>query len=143
VSVQLADAVGIGRVIEAAKRLGVHSDLPAVPSLALGSAEVNLLEMTRAFAAIAANVESVEAYSLRSIQRGYQTLHARAAAMLPSPRDPGAREAMRDLLVAVLREGTGKGARSLDRRPVKLEPRKITATHGSSDLRRNSSPAFG
>jgi penicillin-binding protein 1A len=111
VSVQLADAVGIGRVIEAAKRLGVHSDLPAVPSLALGSAEVNLLEMTRAFAAIAANVESVEAYSLRSIQRGDQTLHARVVAMRVPPCDPGAREAMRDLLIAVLREGTGKGAR--------------------------------
>jgi hypothetical protein len=33
---------------------------------------VNLLEMTSAFAAIAANVESVEAYSVRSVRRGDQ-----------------------------------------------------------------------
>jgi Penicillin binding protein transpeptidase domain len=79
--------------------------------LALGSAEVNLLEMTSAFAAIAADVESVEAYSVRSIHRGDQTLYTRAAPMRPSSADPAAREAMIDLLMTVVREGTGKAAR--------------------------------
>jgi 1A family penicillin-binding protein len=111
VAVQLAENVGIGSVVETAKRLGIQSDLPAVPSLALGSAEVNLLEMTRAFAAIAANVESVESYSVRSIQRADQVLHTRAATARPSPRDPVARAAMIDLLAGVVREGTGKAAR--------------------------------
>jgi penicillin-binding protein 1A len=111
VAVQLADEVGIRSVIEVAKKLGIRSNLPAVPSLALGSAEVNLLEMTSAFAAIAADVESVEAYSVRSIQRGDQTLHTRAAPIRPSSADPAAREAMIDLLMAVVREGTGKAAR--------------------------------
>ena len=55
---QLADEVGISRVIEAAKQLGVQSDLAGVPSLALGSVEVTLMEMTRAFAAIAGNAET-------------------------------------------------------------------------------------
>jgi penicillin-binding protein 1A len=50
VAVQLAEQVGIPAVIETAKRMGVQSSLPQVPSLALGSAEVTLLEMTRAFA---------------------------------------------------------------------------------------------
>jgi penicillin-binding protein 1A len=111
VAVQLANEVGIDSVIETARKLGVQSDLPAVPSLALGSAEVNLLEMTRAFAAIAANVESVETYSVRSIHRGEQALHARTAATRPSPSDPAARAAMIDLLASVVREGTGKAAR--------------------------------
>ena len=111
VAVQLANEVGIGSVIEAAKKLGIQSDLPAVPSLALGSAEVNLLEMTRAFAAIAANVESVEPYSVRSINRGDQVLHTRAAVTRPPPVDPAARAAMMDLLTGVVREGTGKAAR--------------------------------
>ena len=111
VAAQVADEVGIRSVIEVAKKLGIHSDLPAVPSLALGSAEVNLLEMTSAFAAIAANVESVAAYSLRSIRRGDQTLHARPVPARPSPADPAAREAMIDLLMTVVREGTGKAAK--------------------------------
>ena len=48
----------------------MQSELPAVPSLALGSAEVTLMEMTRAFAAIAANAENIEPYAIDSIQKG-------------------------------------------------------------------------
>src|SRR4029077_957544 len=77
----------------------------------LGSAEVTLLEMTRAFAAIAANVESAETYSVRSIARGDQAMHARAAAPRPAPADPASRAAIIDLLASVVREGTGKAAR--------------------------------
>jgi membrane peptidoglycan carboxypeptidase len=40
VAARLADEVGIQAVMDMAKRLGVRSELPAVPSLALGSAEV-------------------------------------------------------------------------------------------------------
>src|SRR6516165_2844133 len=37
---QVADAVGIPAVIDTARKLGVQSELPAVPSLALGAGEV-------------------------------------------------------------------------------------------------------
>ena len=47
VAVQIADAIGIRAVIDVARKLGVQSELPAVPSLALGAGEVTLLEMTR------------------------------------------------------------------------------------------------
>jgi len=40
VAVQVADAVGIPAVIDTARKLGVQSELPAVPSLALGAGEV-------------------------------------------------------------------------------------------------------
>src|SRR3979409_2059552 len=80
VAVQLADAVGIKGGLAAARKLGVRADLPNVPSLALGTADVNLLEMTRAFAAIAANVETVEPYFVRAIAQGEQTLFTRPAA---------------------------------------------------------------
>ena len=39
VAVQMAETVGIHAVIATAKGLGIQSELPAVPSLALGSAE--------------------------------------------------------------------------------------------------------
>jgi penicillin-binding protein 1A len=111
VAVQLAEVVGIPAVIETAHRLGVQSQLPAVPSLALGSGEVTLMEMTRAFAAIAANTESVEPYAIRSIQRGDQLLYSRPAPPLQPARNQAARAAMRDLLAGVVREGTGRAAR--------------------------------
>jgi membrane peptidoglycan carboxypeptidase len=111
VAVQLADAVGIKNVIDTARRLGIQSDLPAVPSLALGAGEVTLLEMTGAFAAIAANAERIEPYSVRSIQNSGQTLFARQRPQLPAASNPAARAAIRDVLAAVVREGTGKAAR--------------------------------
>ena len=50
---RLAQDVGIGRVADTARRLGVESPLPAVPSLALGAADVSPLEMARAYATLA------------------------------------------------------------------------------------------
>jgi penicillin-binding protein 1A len=108
VAAQLADEVGIPAVIDMAKRFGVQSELPNVPSLALGSAEVTLLEMTRAFAAVAAG-QPVEPYAVRAIRARDQALYTRPAA--GAPREPmRSRAAMLDLLTAVVREGTGKAA---------------------------------
>jgi len=50
VAAQLADQVGPEAVVETAKRLGINSALAAVPSIALGTSEVSLLEMTGAYA---------------------------------------------------------------------------------------------
>jgi penicillin-binding protein 1B len=47
-------AVGPERIVETARRLGIASPLRAVPSLALGSSEVTLLELTRAYGVLAA-----------------------------------------------------------------------------------------
>jgi penicillin-binding protein 1A len=111
VAVQLGEAVGIQSIIDTAHRLGVQSELPRVPSLALGAGEVTLLDMTRAFAAIASNAESVEPYAVRSIQNRGQSLFARAKPELQPASNPAARAAIRDVLTAVVREGTGKAAR--------------------------------
>jgi penicillin-binding protein 1A len=111
VAVQLSQAVGIDSVIETARRLGVQSELPAVPSLALGAVEVTLLEMTRAFAAIAANAENIEPYAVEAISKGGDGFFAHSKSPPQPPRNQAARLAMRDLLAAVVREGTGKAAR--------------------------------
>jgi penicillin-binding protein 1B len=50
---RVAQDVGIRRVRDIAQRLGIQSPLPAVPSLALGSAEVTPLEVAVAFSTIA------------------------------------------------------------------------------------------
>ncbi|MCF4126592.1 PBP1A family penicillin-binding protein [Methylobacterium sp. SyP6R] len=111
VAVQLAEAVGMPAVIETARGLGVTSDLPNLPSLALGSAETTLLEMTRAYAAVAAGAESIEPYMVRQILARDQTLYNRPQTPPTPARDQAARTAMLDLLSAVVREGTGKNAR--------------------------------
>jgi 1A family penicillin-binding protein len=111
VAVQVADAIGIQAVIDTAHKLGVQSELPAVPSLALGAGEVTLLEMTRAFAAIAADAESVEPYAIRAVRNGGRVLFTRQKSQLQPAGNPAARAAIHDLLASVVREGTGRAAR--------------------------------
>ena len=53
VALRIAQTVGLNNVIGMARRLGIKSDLNAVPALILGESEVTPLELTGAFAAIA------------------------------------------------------------------------------------------
>jgi 1A family penicillin-binding protein len=50
---QLMQQVGAGTTIHYAQRLGIASPLPVVPSLALGTGDVTLLELTTAYTAFA------------------------------------------------------------------------------------------
>jgi penicillin-binding protein 1B len=52
--IRLGQDVGLRRTIETARKLGIRSRLRPVPSLVLGTFEVSLLEMTRAYAVLAA-----------------------------------------------------------------------------------------
>ncbi len=113
ISVQLVQQIGVERVIEMARSLGVRSELPAVPSLALGTAGVTLLEMAAAMDAIAVNAKSIEPYMVEAIRAiGKTPLYAHPAATVEAPG--WNRVAMMNLLQAVVSEGTGKAAR-LDR----------------------------
>ena len=113
IAAQLGEEVGIPAVIDTAKRMGVQSTLPAVPSLALGSAEVTLLEMTRAFGSVAAGVQAIEPYSVRSIAgNSQQALYTKPGVGTEVTGQLGASRAMMlDLLQGVVSEGTGKAAR--------------------------------
>ena len=53
VAVRLGQEMGISRIIETAHKMGIKSPLDEAPSLALGSSDVNLLEMVNAYATVA------------------------------------------------------------------------------------------
>jgi 1A family penicillin-binding protein len=112
VAAQLGDEVGIPAIIDTAKRMGVQSPLPNVPSLALGSAEVTLLEMTRAFGSVAAGAQ-IEPYSIRSITgNSQQALYTKTGAGTEFTGPLASSRAMMiDMLQGVVNEGTGKAAR--------------------------------
>jgi 1A family penicillin-binding protein len=114
IAVQLADAVGVKTVIDTAKRLGVQSKLPEVPSVALGSGEVTLLEMTSAFAAIAKNTNKVNAYTVRRVTKTDGNIYSRPTTSAAQADDSQVHSEMIDLLSSVVREGTGRAAH-LDR----------------------------
>jgi membrane peptidoglycan carboxypeptidase len=114
VAVQVSEAVGRERVAEVARRFGVRSELPPVPSVALGSAEVTLLEMTAAFASVAAGARA-EPYVVRGVRARDRVLYTRAepgaGGSQPAPLlPPAARQGLLDLLLSAVREGTGRAA---------------------------------
>jgi 1A family penicillin-binding protein len=115
VAVQLFQSVGRERVLEMARRMGLRSEMPDVPSIALGSGEATLLEMVTAFASIPGN-RTVEPYVVRGVRARDRTLYARPEGPMGGAQvmSPAAQQDMLDLLLAVVRDGTGRAAR-LDR----------------------------
>jgi penicillin-binding protein 1A len=143
VAVQLADAVGIQAVIDTARKLGVQSGLPAVPSLALGAGEVTLLEMTRAFAAIAADAET----SSRTRSAPFATAIAfsirgkKPSSSRPATRPPARPCTIFSQVSFARARPAGRGSTS---RPRERRARARTIrTHGSSDSPTTSSSACG
>ena len=55
VAVRLGQEMGIKRIIETAQKMGINSPLEDEPSLALGSSDVNLLELACAYSTISNN----------------------------------------------------------------------------------------
>ena len=55
VAVKVGNKIGINRVKTLAKELGIETAIPNEPSIALGSSEVNLIELTTAYAGILNN----------------------------------------------------------------------------------------
>lgn len=75
-SVEVMQRFGVGPSIEAAKKLGIStidSDKQYGLSLALGSAEVSLLEMTNAYAAFANEGQQFQATTIREINNKFNT----------------------------------------------------------------------
>jgi penicillin-binding protein 1A len=106
--VRLSEAVGRDNVIRAARNLGITTDLPDKPSLALGTAGMSLLELTSAYAAVSGGRFPVAARGLAEEQpaQGWQA-YFRNAGSLDRRRD---RTPMLDLLYAAANSGTGKRA---------------------------------
>ena len=67
VSVKLINRAGIGNTIRLAKRMGINSDIPDVPSIALGSSEISLMEMTGAYACLANDGLSSHPFFIKAI----------------------------------------------------------------------------
>src|SRR3954451_18471403 len=107
-TVRLSQAVGRSNVIRAARDLGITTPLPDKPSLALGSAQVSLLELTSAYAAVASGRYPIVARGLPDMQapEGLSQFF-RSSGALDQRRDQAP---MLDLLFAAANNGTGRRA---------------------------------
>ena len=111
--VRLAMLVGITPIIDAAHRAGIDSVLRMDMSLALGSSEVTLMELTNAYGTIANGGERESPYRIETIldQDGrVMESHAPAAQMV---FDPALTFIVTQMLEAVIDVGTGQAARKM------------------------------
>ncbi|HBX88882.1 MAG TPA: peptidoglycan glycosyltransferase, partial [Marinilabiliaceae bacterium] len=51
IAAQIIDRTGVSSVIETARKMGISANIPSVPSIALGTADISLLEMVGAYTA--------------------------------------------------------------------------------------------
>ncbi|MDP6816190.1 MAG: transglycosylase domain-containing protein, partial [Alphaproteobacteria bacterium] len=108
VAVQVSERAGRDRVVEVARRLGIASALPGHPSIALGTAEVSLLELTAAYGALANQGRGVLPHGILEVRDGRGRLLYRrrgsGAGQVVAADDAARLTAM---LQAVIVEGTG------------------------------------
>ncbi len=106
VAVKLYSQLGSKAVGRAARSLGITEPLPANASVALGSAGVSLLDLTAAFAGVAADYAPVEPHAIPREEKGF------LGRLLDGREDIGARTRaqLRDLLAANVSSGTGRAA---------------------------------
>ena len=110
-SVQLTNEVGPDTVVKVAQRLGISSDLHAVPSIALGTSEVSPLELVGGYAAFANGGDGVIPYAIRRIKTASGKVLYRHEGAALGQVISGANEAdMTEMMIGTVTEGTGKAA---------------------------------
>jgi len=114
-AVRLAQTVGPARVAAKAREMGVVSAVQPVPSIALGTSEVGLLELTGAYLPFATGGIRRPVYGVTSVEddRGevlYRHMPTEVRVVAPE-----AAAGMQQLMAAVVADGTGRAARLPDR----------------------------
>ncbi len=112
VAVKLIQEHGVDKVRRIARKLGIASPLGQDLSLALGTSEVSLYEMTGAYAAIAAGGQAVSPYAIKEIRtRDGVVIYRRTNVALPRLVEAEAVGTLVDMMQSVLASGgTGAGA---------------------------------
>ncbi|MDN3594133.1 penicillin-binding protein 1A [Zunongwangia endophytica] len=102
----LLDA-GIPNVVEKAHQMGIESDLPEVPSIALGTAELNMKELTQAYTSFVNSGRPSTPYYITKIEDGAGNL---LAEFKPSKtKEPAYSEETREIMVNMMQATVDEG----------------------------------
>jgi len=111
VAVQVSERAGRKRVIDVAHRLGIPQALDDAPSLALGTSEVTLLDLTQSYGAFATGGEAVHAYGVSKISDTDGRVLYRHNPRHERVMTPENARRMTGMLSQVVQSGTGRAAR--------------------------------
>ncbi|MEM7062248.1 MAG: PBP1A family penicillin-binding protein [Cyanobacteria bacterium P01_B01_bin.77] len=129
VAVKVLVEVGFEPVIAMAKRMGIKSDLLPAYSLALGASEVNLLELTSAYGAFAAEGKHVDAHGIKRITNRSGEVLYEFADDAEQAIDEDSAAIMAWMMRSVVEGGTGSNAY--------IRGRQIAGKTGTSEKNRD------
>ncbi len=114
IAVKVLDKVGITKVHEQVKKLGIEKELPNEPSLALGVAEINLKNLTGAYASYVNDSKAVRPYSITKIEDRHGKVIAEFKPKVNSNEafSDYTREVMLEIMKETVNSGTAARLRS-------------------------------
>ncbi len=114
-TIRLLEQVGVSRVIDAARRAGIQSPLPADLTLALGTGDVTLLELTAAYGTFANQGLRMEPIMVRYVTDSRGRLIEENIPQGREALDPAVVATLTRMLRGVVERGTAVTARVLER----------------------------
>ncbi|HTK57451.1 MAG TPA: PBP1A family penicillin-binding protein [Sphingomicrobium sp.] len=111
ISAQIGDSLGFGTIADMAHRFGISGKISTFPSMVLGTSDVRLIDMTRAFASVQNRGVSVMPYAIKKVVTAdgrllYQHQSNEERVLVA----PWVAAEMTDLLQSAVLSGTGRAA---------------------------------
>ena len=114
IAVKVLEAVGIEKTIVQAEKMGINSTLPKVPSLALGTAELSLMEVVTAYTAYANQGHISKPFYISRIENKYgKVIYERETPeKQPKAFSDNTRQLMVEMMKSTINSGTAQRIRS-------------------------------
>ncbi len=111
VAAQIGNEVGTSSIANMARRFGITTPINTLPSMVLGTSDVRVIDMTRAFAAVAAKGRSITPYGISKVT----SIDGEVIYKAKPPRsiqlvEPWVAGGMTDLMQTAVATGTGRAA---------------------------------
>ena len=110
VAAKLGQEVGFSTIADMARRFGITTPVNTHPSMVLGSSDVRLIDMTRAFASVASKGIAVTPYGITRVTTNGQTIYTHEVDRSHVLVAPYVAAEMTDLLQTAVNTGTGRAA---------------------------------
>ena len=110
IAAKLGEEVGFATVADMARRFGITTPISTYPSMVLGTSDVRLIDLTRAFASVAAKGVAVAPYGITRVTANNEVIYAHEVDTSRVLVAPYVAAGMTDLLQTAVNTGTGRAA---------------------------------
>jgi penicillin-binding protein 1A len=110
VAAKIGDQIGFGTIADMARRFGITTPVNTNPAMVLGTNNVRLIDMTRAFASVGNKGIAVTPFGITKVTANGVTIYAHEVDRSQVLVAPFVAQAMTDLLQTAVNTGTGRAA---------------------------------